>query len=131
MLILLGGVLLAALVFGPALWIRAVMARHAGARADFPGTGSDAAAAPERRCARRRAQGTAHRAWRRTRMNQDYESPLERLILGYMDSCDIERKRIFYFVFQHFSISRSRRFASVCTRSVFKFSESCSKTYKV
>lgn len=43
MLLVVGGVLFLALVFGPRLWIRAVMARHAGPRPDFPGTGGELA----------------------------------------------------------------------------------------
>lgn len=34
---------LLALLFGPQLWVRATMARHAGERADFPGTGGELA----------------------------------------------------------------------------------------
>lgn len=43
MLILVGLILLLGLIFGPSLWIRSVMARHAGDRTDFPGTGSELA----------------------------------------------------------------------------------------
>jgi Zn-dependent membrane protease YugP len=39
----IGGVLLLALVFGPTLWIKWVLDRHGGERADFPGTGSELA----------------------------------------------------------------------------------------
>src|SRR3954463_14147264 len=36
-------VLVLALVFGPQLWIRRVLAQHGGQRADFPGTGAELA----------------------------------------------------------------------------------------
>src|SRR3954453_8645100 len=36
-------VLVLALVFGPQLWIRRVLARHGGERPDFPGTGAELA----------------------------------------------------------------------------------------
>lgn len=35
--------LLAAVIFGPAIWVRRVLAKHAGARQDFPGTGGELA----------------------------------------------------------------------------------------
>jgi hypothetical protein len=44
MLIILGLLLLLALLYGPQLWVRAVMARHSRAREDFPGTGGQFAA---------------------------------------------------------------------------------------
>ena len=43
MLVVAGGLLLLALIFGPSLWIRSVMARHADPRPDFPGTGGELA----------------------------------------------------------------------------------------
>jgi Zn-dependent membrane protease YugP len=39
----IGAVLLLALVFGPTLWIKWVLSRHGGERADFPGTGGELA----------------------------------------------------------------------------------------
>lgn len=39
----LGIVALLVLIFGPQLWIRSTMARHAGERGDFPGTGGELA----------------------------------------------------------------------------------------
>jgi Zn-dependent membrane protease YugP len=41
--IILGVVILFALIFGPQLWIQRVMARHAGERADYPGSGGELA----------------------------------------------------------------------------------------
>lgn len=41
--IAIGILALLALIFGPQLWIRRTMARHAGERADFPGTGGELA----------------------------------------------------------------------------------------
>ncbi|MHA1538109.1 MAG: zinc metallopeptidase [Alphaproteobacteria bacterium] len=35
--------LLAALIFGPGIWVRLVLAKHSGARNDFPGTGGELA----------------------------------------------------------------------------------------
>jgi len=43
MVVIAGGLLLLALIFGPSLWIRSVMARHAQPRPDFPGTGGELA----------------------------------------------------------------------------------------
>lgn len=43
MLIVVAGLLFAALIFGPSLWIRMVMARYANERPDFPGTGGELA----------------------------------------------------------------------------------------
>ncbi len=43
MVVVAGGILLLALIFGPSLWIRSVMARHADPRPDFPGTGGELA----------------------------------------------------------------------------------------
>jgi uncharacterized protein len=40
---LIGAVLFVLLIFGPQAWIRIVMARHAGERHDFPGTGGELA----------------------------------------------------------------------------------------
>ncbi len=40
---LLGAVVFLALIFGPQFWVRQVMARHAVARDDFPGTGGELA----------------------------------------------------------------------------------------
>jgi uncharacterized protein len=34
-------VVLAGLIFGPNIWVRRVLAKHAGPRADFPGTGAE------------------------------------------------------------------------------------------
>ncbi len=42
-LIALGIVVLLGFIFGPQWWIRRTMARHAGERADFPGTGGELA----------------------------------------------------------------------------------------
>ena len=42
-LVVLGAVALAGLIFGPQIWIRRTMARHAKERADFPGTGGELA----------------------------------------------------------------------------------------
>ena len=42
--LLLGLLLLVGLIYGPQLWVRAVMARHRGERSDFPGTGGELAA---------------------------------------------------------------------------------------
>ena len=42
-MVLLGGLLLALLVFGPMLWVRAVMATHGAPRADIAGTGGELA----------------------------------------------------------------------------------------
>ena len=42
-LILLFVLALLALVFGPQYWVRRTMARHAGERPDFPGTGAELA----------------------------------------------------------------------------------------
>lgn len=39
--IALAGIVLLALIFGPQMWIRSTMARHASERADFPGTGAE------------------------------------------------------------------------------------------
>ena len=41
--IALGIVILLGLIYGPQFWIRRTMARHAGERADFPGTGGELA----------------------------------------------------------------------------------------
>src|SRR5258708_22804266 len=38
-----GALLVLAVVFGPQLWIRRVLARHGGERPDFPGTGAELA----------------------------------------------------------------------------------------
>jgi Zn-dependent membrane protease YugP len=38
-----GALLVLAIVFGPQLWIRRVLARHGGERPDFPGTGAELA----------------------------------------------------------------------------------------
>lgn len=43
MIVVVGLVLLLALTFGPSIWIRRVMARHADPRPDFPGTGGELA----------------------------------------------------------------------------------------
>lgn len=43
MAVIVAGLLFAALIFGPSLWIRAVMKRHADPRPDFPGTGGELA----------------------------------------------------------------------------------------
>jgi len=43
MIVIFGLILLAVLLFGPTLWVRAVMARHATPRPDFPGTGGELA----------------------------------------------------------------------------------------
>src|SRR5688572_11769541 len=42
-LIAIGIVALIGLIFGPQVWIRSTMARHAKERADFPGTGGELA----------------------------------------------------------------------------------------
>jgi Zn-dependent membrane protease YugP len=42
-LLALGGIAIIGLIFGPQLWIKRTMARHAGERADFPGTGGELA----------------------------------------------------------------------------------------
>lgn len=42
-LLVLGAVLLFALLYGPNIWVKRVMARHAGGRDDFPGTGGELA----------------------------------------------------------------------------------------
>ncbi|HEY8383704.1 MAG TPA: zinc metallopeptidase [Microvirga sp.] len=42
-LIVLGALLLIALIFGPQLWVRQAMRRHAAERTDFPGTGGELA----------------------------------------------------------------------------------------
>lgn len=42
-LLALGLIALLALIYGPQLWIRRTMARHANERADFPGTGGELA----------------------------------------------------------------------------------------
>ncbi|MCZ6859653.1 MAG: zinc metallopeptidase [Alphaproteobacteria bacterium] len=36
-------ILLAALIFGPGIWVRRVLAKHSGTRKDFPGTGGELA----------------------------------------------------------------------------------------
>lgn len=38
-----GALLVLAIIFGPQLWIRRVLAQHGGQRADFPGTGAELA----------------------------------------------------------------------------------------
>ena len=38
-----GALLVLAIVFGPQLWIRRVLAQHGGERPDFPGTGAELA----------------------------------------------------------------------------------------
>lgn len=43
-LIALGAIALAALIFGPQVWVRSQMTRHAADRSDFPGTGGELAA---------------------------------------------------------------------------------------
>ncbi len=43
MLFVLGGLLVVALVFGPALWAQAVLGRYRQERGDFPGTGGELA----------------------------------------------------------------------------------------
>lgn len=43
MVLIFGLLLLIVLVFGPTLWVKRVMARHADPRADFPGTGGELA----------------------------------------------------------------------------------------
>jgi len=43
LLIVLGILLLLAVVFGPQVWVRRAMRRHAAERADFPGTGGELA----------------------------------------------------------------------------------------
>lgn len=43
-LILIGALALAALIFGPQVWVKAQMKRHAVDRSDFPGTGGELAA---------------------------------------------------------------------------------------
>jgi uncharacterized protein len=42
-LLVAGGLLVLAIVFGPQLWIRRVLAQHGGERPDFPGTGAELA----------------------------------------------------------------------------------------
>jgi len=42
-LLAIGGLLFLALVFGPQLWVRRVMARHGAERPDLPGTGAELA----------------------------------------------------------------------------------------
>ena len=42
-LIILGVVLFAALVFGPQAWVRSTFAAHAKERSDYPGTGGELA----------------------------------------------------------------------------------------
>src|SRR5882757_11433302 len=42
-LLAVGALLVLAIVFGPQLWIRRVLARHGGERPDFPGTGAELA----------------------------------------------------------------------------------------
>ena len=42
-LLAIAGLLVLALIFGPQLWIRRVMAQHGGERADLPGTGGELA----------------------------------------------------------------------------------------
>jgi Zn-dependent membrane protease YugP len=42
-LLVAGGLLVLAIIFGPQLWIRRVLAQHGGQRADFPGTGAELA----------------------------------------------------------------------------------------
>ena len=42
-LVALGALLLAALIFGPQLWVRHALRRHAVERSDFPGTGGELA----------------------------------------------------------------------------------------
>jgi uncharacterized protein len=44
LLILIGALALAALIFGPQVWVKAQMKRHAVDRSDFPGTGGELAA---------------------------------------------------------------------------------------
>lgn len=41
--IVLGAIALIGLIFGPQIWIKRTMARHAGERPDFPGTGGELA----------------------------------------------------------------------------------------
>jgi Zn-dependent membrane protease YugP len=43
LLLIIGLVLLIGLIFGPQFWVRFVMRRHAGERADIPGTGAELA----------------------------------------------------------------------------------------
>ena len=43
MIFLIGLILIMALAFGPSFWVRSVMKKHAGPRADFPGTGGELA----------------------------------------------------------------------------------------
>ncbi len=43
MLFVLAGLAFLALIFGPQLWVKAVIARHSGERSDFPGTGGELA----------------------------------------------------------------------------------------
>ena len=42
-LLVAGGLLVLAVIFGPQLWIRRVLAQHGGERPDFPGTGAELA----------------------------------------------------------------------------------------
>jgi Zn-dependent membrane protease YugP len=42
-LLVAGGLLVLAIIFGPQLWIRRVLAQHGGERPDFPGTGAELA----------------------------------------------------------------------------------------
>src|SRR5919107_2355934 len=42
-LVALGAILLAAIIFGPQLWVRHALRRHAVERSDFPGTGGELA----------------------------------------------------------------------------------------
>ncbi|MDJ0685274.1 MAG: zinc metallopeptidase [Alphaproteobacteria bacterium] len=41
MIYILGGVALLALIFGPSLWVKSVLARYSGERSDYPGTGGE------------------------------------------------------------------------------------------
>lgn len=43
MIYLFAGIAFLALIFGPQMWVKAVIARHAGERNDFPGTGGELA----------------------------------------------------------------------------------------
>ena len=43
LLLIIGLILLIALIFGPQWWVRSAMRRHAGERADIPGTGAELA----------------------------------------------------------------------------------------
>ena len=42
-LLIAGGLLVLAVIFGPQLWIRRVLVQHGDQRADFPGTGAELA----------------------------------------------------------------------------------------